>query len=300
MLVIKNLSKTYANGKIEALKNVNLSIEEGEFTALLGQNGAGKSTLINILAGNVKKSSGTVQIGRYDLDSDELATKRIIGVVPQEIALDTFFTVKEILEIQSGYFGIKNNNQYIDELLEILSLQDKKRSSIRGLSGGMRRRLLIAKALVHQPKILILDEPTAGVDVDLRNSMHEFLEKLHQLGITIILTTHYLEEAEKLCKRVIIIDKGRIIKDEPKEELLENYSTNISLEIDFDKELGKDDIRFLNKYNPRVVKTRVYLDILKKDLTKLFRDMTEIELEFNNINVKKQSLQDVYLSLVKE
>ena len=174
MLSIKDVSMTYQKGKKEALKNVSLNIQEGEFTALLGQNGAGKSTLINILAGNVKKTSGTVNIGGYDIDKKELETKKIIGIVPQDTGYDFVFTVDEALKKQSGYFGIKNNKEYIDELLDALYLTEKRSARIRDLSGGMRRRFLIAKALVHKPKILILDEPTAGVDIEMRHTLYDF------------------------------------------------------------------------------------------------------------------------------
>lgn len=290
----------YQKGKKEALKNINLEIAEGEFTALLGQNGAGKSTLINILAGNVKKTQGSVSIGGYDLDKKELETKKIIGIVPQDTGYDFVFTVDEALKKQSGYFGIKNNKAYIDEVLEALYLTEKRSARIRDLSGGMRRRFLIAKALVHKPKILILDEPTAGVDIEMRHTLYDFLVKLHQSGTTIILTTHYIEEAEKLCKRIVIIDGGKIIADEPKEELMDAFSRESIIEVHFDQALNLADFDFLSDYHPRIEdKTRLQLKASKKDLSKVFRQLSEKNLEFTNLVVERPKLEDIYLNIIK-
>ena len=292
MLSIKDVSMTYQKGKKEALKNVSLNIQEGEFTALLGQNGAGKSTLINILAGNVKKTSGTVNIGGYDIDKKELETKKIIGIVPQDTGYDFVFTVDEALKKQSGYFGIKNNKEYIDELLDALYLTEKRSARIRDLSGGMRRRFLIAKALVHKPKILILDEPTAGVDIEMRHTLYDFLVKLHKSGTTIILTTHYIEEAEKLCKRIVIIDGGKIIADEPKEELMDAFSRESVIEVHFDEALNLADFDFLSEYHPHIEdKTRLQLKASKKDLSKVFRQLSEKNMEFTNLVVERPKLE---------
>lgn len=300
MLSIKDVSMTYQKGKKEALKNVSLNIQEGEFTALLGQNGAGKSTLINILAGNVKKTSGTVNIGGYDIDKKELETKKIIGIVPQDTGYDFVFTVDEALKKQSGYFGIKNNKEYIDELLDALYLTEKRSARIRDLSGGMRRRFLIAKALVHKPKILILDEPTAGVDIEMRHTLYDFLVKLHKSGTTIILTTHYIEEAEKLCKRIVIIDGGKIIADEPKEELMDAFSRESIIEVHFDQELNLADFDFLSDYHPHIEdKTRLQLKASKKDLSKVFRQLSEKNMEFTNLVVERPKLEDIYLNIIK-
>lgn len=300
MLKINDVSMTYQKGKKEALKNVSLNIEEGEFTALLGQNGAGKSTLINILAGNVKKTSGTVNIGGYDIDKKELETKKIIGIVPQDTGYDFVFTVDEALKKQSGYFGIKNNKEYIDELLDALYLTEKRSARIRDLSGGMRRRFLIAKALVHKPKILILDEPTAGVDIEMRHTLYDFLVKLHKSGTTIILTTHYIEEAEKLCKRIVIIDGGKIIADEPKEELMDAFSRESVIEVHFDEELNLADFDFLSEYHPHIAdKTRLQLKATKKDLSKVFRQLSEKNMEFSNLVVERPKLEDIYLNIIK-
>lgn len=299
MLSISNVSKTYQRGNKEALKNINLDIMEGEFTALLGQNGAGKSTLINVLAGNVKKTKGTVKIGGYNIDKNELDTKKIIGIVPQDTGYDFIFTVDEALKKQSGYFGIKNNKEYIDELLEALYLTEKRNARLRDLSGGMRRRFLIAKALVHKPKILILDEPTAGVDIEMRHTLYDFLIKLHQSGTTIILTTHYIEEAEKLCKRIVIIDGGKIIADEPKEELMETFSREIVVEIHFDSELKLADFEFLKEYHPQIEeKTNLKLKVLRKDLSKVFQKLSLKNMEFTDLIVEKPKLEDIYLNII--
>lgn len=300
MLSIKDVSMTYQKGRKEALKNINLEISEGEFTALLGQNGAGKSTLINILAGNVKKTRGAVSIGGYDIDKKELETKKIIGIVPQDTGYDFVFTVDEALKKQSGYFGIKDNKEYIDEILDALYLTEKRSARIRDLSGGMRRRFLIAKALVHKPKILILDEPTAGVDIEMRHTLYDFLVKLHQAGTTIILTTHYIEEAEKLCKRIVIIDGGKIIADEPKEELMDAFSRESIIEVHFDQELNLADFDFLSDYHPHIEdKTRLQLKASKKDLSKVFRQLSEKNMEFTNLVVERPKLEDIYLNIIK-
>ncbi len=300
MLKIENVSKTYKNQEEPALKDISFNIEQGEFIALLGQNGAGKSTLINILAGNVKKDSGRIIIGGYDIDADELKTKKIFGIVPQEINFDFIFSVNEVLQNQSGYFGIKNNEEYINELLKNLSLIDKKHAHSRALSGGMRRRLLIAKALVHKPKLLILDEPTAGVDIELRYSLYAFLKKLHTEGTTIILTTHYLEEAEKLCDRVIVLHQGKMIVDESKHILLKNTGNAVYVEFYFDDELNGRDLSFLADYSPKIIdKTKVQLSVLKNDIGIIFLKMAENNMKYADCKMEPKRLEDVFLQLVR-
>jgi ABC-2 type transport system ATP-binding protein len=299
MLYISHLTKIYLPGKKEALINVTLDIEEGGFTALLGQNGAGKTTLINILAGNVLKTEGMVTIGGYNLDTHALETKRIIGIVPQETGYDPTFPVYETLKKQSGYFGIRNNEATIDELLEALYLNDKRNSYIRELSGGMKKRFLIAKALVHRPKILVLDEPTAGVDIEMRHTLYDFLFKLHQAGTTIILTTHYIEEAEKLCDRIVIIDSGKIVADEPKTRLIESYSREVMVEFQFDFELDSADMAFLNAYHPRIEeKTKIQLRVLKKDLSKVLQMISLRNMDFIDLSIEKPKLEDIYLRFI--
>ena len=213
-LKIRNLSKTYINNKnkkIRALKNISFKVKKGAMLALLGPNGAGKSTLINILAGIVNKSSGKAVINGFDIDKDVRSAKQSIGVVPQELVIDPYFTPKETLDFQAGYYGVKKSDRITNELLNRLKLEDKSQAYVRYLSGGMKRRLMIAKAMVHSPQVLILDEPTAGVDVSLRQLLWENIRQLNKQGITILITTHYLEEAESICDEVAIINKGEIV-----------------------------------------------------------------------------------------
>jgi len=217
-ICVKGLSKRYDD--LQALKEINFEIRQGEFFGLLGPNGAGKSTLINIIAGLIKPTSGAVSILGADVQENYRQARRNLGIVPQEVVIDSFFTVRECLRFQSGYFGIANNDAWINELLEQLGLADKADTNMRKLSGGMKRRVLIAQALVHKPPVLVLDEPTAGVDVELRESMWRFIRRLHSDGHTVVLTTHYLEEAEELCDRIAIINKGEMIALESKQDLL--------------------------------------------------------------------------------
>lgn len=221
---IHALKKTYRDRKSGeekiALHGVDLTIPRGSFFGLLGPNGAGKSTLINIMAGTVLKTSGTVKICGHDLDADVRAAKLAIGIVPQELVLDTFFTVRQALEITAGYYGIPKHQRRTDEIIDAMGLRDKADQPSRRLSGGMRRRLLIGKALVHTPPVLILDEPTAGVDVELRRHLWSYVKQLNAAGTTILLTTHYLEEAEELCDEIAIIHKGNIIARDSKAALM--------------------------------------------------------------------------------
>jgi len=215
---IRGVSKRF--GHLQALNKVSFDIKQGEFFGLLGPNGAGKSTLISALAGLLRADSGSLSILGADVTKDFRQARKNLGVVPQELVMDPFFNVRETLQFQSGYFGIRNNEAWIDELLEQLNLADKADANMRKLSGGMKRRVLIAQALVHRPPVLVLDEPTAGVDVELRQTLWRFVRRLHQDGHTIVLTTHYLEEAEELCDRIAIINKGEVIALEAKDDLL--------------------------------------------------------------------------------
>ena len=217
---IKQLHKHFSN--LHALKGVSLDIAQGEFFALLGPNGAGKTTLISILAGLARADSGVVEVMGHNVVDDYRAARRLLGVVPQELAYDPFFTVRENLRIQSGYFGLRRNDDWIDQIIHNLGLTDKANSNMRALSGGMKRRVLVAQALVHKPPVIILDEPTAGVDVTLRTSLWEFIRQLNMSGHTIILTTHYLEEAEALCNRIAILDQGRIVALDTTANLLQS------------------------------------------------------------------------------
>ena len=208
----ENVSKVYqgARGTVRALDGVSFDIEQGEFFGLLGPNGAGKTTLISVLAGLARASGGSVKVLGHDVVSDYTAARKSLGIVPQELVFDPFFTVRESLRIQSGYFGVKNNDAWIDELLHNLGLSDKAGSNMRQLSGGMKRRVLVAQALVHRPPVIVLDEPTAGVDVELRQTLWQFVARLNREGHTVLLTTHYLEEAEALCGRIAMLQQGRL------------------------------------------------------------------------------------------
>ena len=216
----KSLFQKSQSAGFQALDDVSLSIDHGEFFALLGPNGAGKTTLISVLAGLSRATSGRASVCGYDVVNDYQQARRSLGVVPQELVYDPFFTVRETLRIQSGYFGFRNNDDWIDEILANLGLTEKADANMRALSGGMKRRVLVAQALVHRPPVIVLDEPTAGVDVDLRRSLWEFISRLNRAGHTILLTTHYLEEAETLCNRIAMLKRGSIVALDTTENLL--------------------------------------------------------------------------------
>jgi ABC-2 type transport system ATP-binding protein len=219
---IQKITKKY--GKEEVLKDVTLQISKGQFFGLLGPNGAGKSTLINTIAGLVRPTSGSISIMGQDVIKNYREARRALGLVPQELLDEPFFDIENLLKLQSGYFSIKNNDEWINELLEVMELKKQAKKKMSMLSGGMKRRVLIAMALVHKPSVIILDEPTAGVDINLRRNLWKFIKQLHKLGHTIILTTHYLEEAETLCDYIAIIDCGKIITQQSKTELLKNHN----------------------------------------------------------------------------
>jgi ABC-2 type transport system ATP-binding protein len=219
---IAGLSRRY--GRVQALEDVDLSVGPGEFFGLLGPNGAGKTTLISILAGLVRADRGSVRVMGHDVMTDYRAARRALGVVPQELVFDPFFTVRETLRIQSGYFGLRRNDDWIDEILHHLDLVSKADANMRSLSGGMKRRVLVGQALVHRPPVIVLDEPTAGVDVELRQSLWAFIRKLNGDGHTVILTTHYLEEAEALCGRIAMLKAGRVVALDTKQALLSRYA----------------------------------------------------------------------------
>ena len=228
-LEASDLRKTYGGGGAspakEALKGVELKVRRGSIFGLLGPNGAGKSTFINIFAGLVKKTSGTAKTWGFDIERDSRNARAAIGVVPQEINMDVFFTPYETLELMAGFYGVPKSERNTDELLEAVGLSDKRNAYVRQLSGGMKRRLLVAKAMVHRPPVLVLDEPTAGVDIELRRQLWDYVRELHAAGTTIVLTTHYLEEAQELCDEIAIVDQGQVIACEPKEQLLKRMDS---------------------------------------------------------------------------
>ena len=239
VLSVKKLNKIYPKN-IHALKDLNLEVKEGEILGLLGPNGAGKSTFINILAGVTDKTSGEVIVWGFDLDKNPRQVRVSLGIVPQEISVDPFFTPKKLLDLQAGLFGVKKKDRITDTVLDLVALKDKSNSYTRNLSGGMKRRLLIAKALVHKPPIIILDEPTAGVDVELRRNLWENIRSLRKLGVTIILTTHYLLEAEELCDRIGIIHKGSLIALDTTENMLNKIQTK-TIKFEINKRIVLDD-----------------------------------------------------------
>ena len=223
-VLVEQLSKSY--GSLQALKDVSLDIKEGEFFGLLGPNGAGKTTLISILAGLCRPDSGRAFIMGTNVQTNFIEARRLLGVVPQELVFDPFFTVRETLRFQSGYFGIRNNDDWIDEIMTHLDLTSKANSNMRSPSGGMKRRVLVAQALVHRPPVIVLDEPTAGVDVELRQSLWKFISRLNQDGHTILLTTHYLEEAECLCGRIAMLKSGQVVALDTTQNLLARYGSH--------------------------------------------------------------------------
>ena len=220
-LSIKDVRKSY--GKVQALDGISFDIQQGEFFGLLGPNGAGKTTLISTMAGLSRPDSGKIEVMGHDVEKDFRIARRQLGVVPQELVFDPFFTVRETLRFQSGYFGLRNNDDWIDEIMANLDLTSKAQSNMRSLSGGMTRRVLVAQALVHRPPVIVLDEPTAGVDVELRQSLWQFISRLNQAGHTIVLTTHYLEEAESLCARIAMLKGGRLVALDTTENLLAKH-----------------------------------------------------------------------------
>lgn len=298
-LVIKNLTKTYKNG-VQALKGVSFSVEKGDFFALLGPNGAGKSTTIGIISSLVNKSSGEIQILGKDLDAERSEAKRRVGVVPQEFNFNQFEKVFDILIAQAGYYGIPAAlaAERAEFYLRRLGLWEKRHSSARMLSGGMKRRLMIARALVHEPELLILDEPTAGVDIELRRSMWEFLQEINQRGITIILTTHYLEEAETLCRRIAIIDQGNIVENTDMKSLLETLHVETFV-LDIESPLQKAP--FIEGIEVRLKDGRTLeVDVPKTaPLNDVFTALAEHNISVMSMRNKANRLEELFMRLVK-
>jgi ABC-2 type transport system ATP-binding protein len=303
IISIKDLSKIYNSG-FEALKNVNLEIKKGEIIALLGPNGAGKTTLISTICGIVSPSSGTVTVDGFDIISDFRKTRAMIGLVPQELTLGAFDTVWSTVRFSRGLFGSKRDDAYLEQLLKDLSLYDKKDSEIRALSGGMKRRVLIAKALSHNPEILFLDEPTAGVDVELRKDMWKIVNKLRSQGVTIILTTHYIEEAEEIADRVGVINNGELLLVEQKEHLMESLGKK-QLVMDL-KESVKKIPPSLDKYNIELTDDGMqisYTYVVKDEESEISDVLNEISnsgLLLKDLKIVQSSLEDIFVDLVKE
>ena len=299
---IENLNKVYSNG-FKALNNLNLKIKKGEIFGLLGPNGAGKSTLINIICGIVNPTSGKILVNNFDIKKDYRKTRSMIGIVPQELTVEAFETVINNVSYSRGLYGKKSDPKYIQTLLKTLSLWDKKDNRLRELSGGMKRRLLIAKALSHKPEILFLDEPSASVDVNLRKEMWKIIQELKNNGVTIILTTHYIEEAEEIADRIAIINNGEIIKVDDKSELIKKMGQKkLIIELnnnlnELPKKLDKFNL-ILDKQNKKI--TYIY-DTKNENLeiTSLLQILRENEIKFKDINTEQSSLENIFIDLLK-
>src|SRR5580765_4566138 len=302
VLSVTNLSKTYASG-FKALKNINLDIEPGEIFALLGPNGAGKTTLISIVCGIVNASEGKVAVAGHDIVADYRAARSLIGLVPQELHTEMFETVFATVSFSRGLFGKPANPAYVEKVLKDLSLWDKKDSRIRTLSGGMKRRLLIAKALSHEPKVLFLDEPTAGVDVELRKTMWQTVRALRASGVTIILTTHYIDEAEEMADRIGVINRGELILVEQKAELMrklgkKQLTLHLQAPIDaipaslaaYQLERNGDGSELVYTYDTQASRTGI---------TALLQSLSDAGIRFKDLQTKQSSLEDIFVNLVK-
>ena len=302
-IVINNLSKVYDNG-FNALKNINLNIKKGEIFAMLGPNGAGKTTLISIICGIVKPSSGKVTVEDFDIIEDYRETRSRIGLVPQELTLEQFETVFNNVSYSRGLYGKKPYPKHIEKVLKQLSLWDKKDLILRKLSGGMKRRVLIAKALSHEPKILFLDEPTAGVDVELRQEMWKVVKSLREIGVTIILTTHYIEEAEAIADRVGVINQGEIIIVEQKKELIKKMGRKV-LSVELQEEI-QDIPDSLKKYNLIIGNNKmslVYtynLEEKQTGITNLLQDIKDSGLKLRDLKTEQSNLEKIFVTLVRE
>jgi len=299
----KHLNKTYNNKKLKpvnALIDFNIEIPKNSIYGLLGPNGAGKSTFINILGGLVKKDSGVVTICGINADEKPKETRMKIGIVPQELNMDPFFTPFELLELQAGLYGVRKKDRKTHEILKKVSLIDQKNSYARTLSGGMRRRLLVAKSLVHNPDVIILDEPTAGVDIELRQSLWNYVRELNTNGATICLTTHYLEEAENLCDYITIINDGKILKSDTKNNLLNLIEKKtVSFILDTNKVKIPDSLK---KFNPVIEKHKLLLNYNKNTtkLKQIINILNDNQISFNEINTYESNLKDVFLNLIEK
>lgn len=278
-----------------ALDQVSLDIEEGEFFGLLGPNGAGKTTMISILAGLARASQGKVSVLGHDVQADYAQARRKLGVVPQELVFDPFFNVREALRIQSGYFGVKNNDAWIDELLDSLGLTDKASANMRQLSGGMKRRVLVAQALVHKPPVIVLDEPTAGVDVELRQTLWQFIAKLNKQGHTVLLTTHYLEEAEALCNRIAMLKSGKVVALATTSELLKAASSNV-LRFKIDAELPRE-LAERARITGRIVQFPAH-DAL--EIERYLAAVREAGLVAQDVEIRAADLEDVFIDVMRD
>jgi ABC-2 type transport system ATP-binding protein len=291
----QSVSKSFSNarGTFTALDGVSFDIQAGEFFGLLGPNGAGKTTLISILAGLMQASSGRIQVHGLDVQTQSAKVRKILGVVPQELVFDPFFTVREALRFQSGYFGITDNGAWLDELLECLGLADKANHNMRQLSGGMKRRVLVAQALVHKPPVIVLDEPTAGVDVELRQTLWQFIARLNREGHTVLLTTHYLEEAEALCSRIAMLKQGKVVALDNTSTLLKNASSNV-LRFKLDEQLPPE-LAAQARITGRIVQFPAH------DAAQIEHYLAAVRsagLQAQDVEIRKADLEDVFLDVM--
>ena len=304
-LSVENLSKVYLQDKkktsnINALNNITLEVKQGEIFGLLGPNGAGKTTFLSILAGTVIKTNGKVNVWGFDLDKNPRQVRASIGIVPQEVNLDAFFSPEKLLDLQAGLYGVKNDQKITETILKLVSLDNHAQSYSRNLSGGMKRRLLIAKAMVHQPPILVLDEPTAGVDVELRKNLWENVKELNNIGVTIILTTHYLFEAQEMCDRIAIINKGNLVALDTTKKLLDRIKTKkIIFKLEkFDTKLLLDlpNIKFSIESNNTIIVNYEKKSINFEQLTNYLK---EKNLKILDVSIDEGNLEDVFIQLTK-
>ncbi len=300
IISVKKLAKLYRGDSKYALDHIDLSIKEGSIFGLLGPNGAGKSTFINILAGLVNKNSGQVVVCGFDLDSDPKTVRGNLGVVPQEIIIDPFFTPMEIMNIQAGMYAVEKKRINNLEILDLLGLKNKANAYARSLSGGMKRRLMVAKAMVHNPPILILDEPTAGVDVELRSKLWQSIKDLNKKGTTIILTTHYLKEAELLCDEIAVINNGKVIANESKIDILKIIDEK-QIKIDFLKKIQK----IPRKVRPFCIEKKSHSITLKfnkkhTNTADLIKEFVNNKLELKDITTKESDLEDIFIKLLEK
>jgi len=292
---IREVNKSF--GAVQALRNVSLEIAQGEFFALLGPNGAGKTTLINILAGLSRADHGKLAVMGFDVASQYREARRALGVVPQELVFDPFFTVRETLTIQSGYYGVKNNRGWIDEVIHHLDLADKADTNMRALSGGMKRRVLVAQALMHKPPVIVLDEPTAGVDVELRQALWQFIRKLNADGHTIVLTTHYLEEAEALCGRIAMLKQGKIVALDTTKNLLESFSAR-RVKLRLSPDYLPDDLEsmLLQRSESRYTLALSDFSVLEKVMSRL----REAGIAVQEIELLQPDLEEVFMKIMSK
>ena len=300
---VKNLKKTYLKkgaNLVEALKNLNLEVKEGEIFGLLGPNGAGKSTFINILGGSVIKTEGKVNVWGFDLDKNPRQVRASIGIVPQEVNVDPFFSPKDLLELQAGLYGVKKKDRITDTILKLVSLEKQANSYSRSLSGGMKRRLMVAKAMVHQPPIVILDEPTAGVDVELRKKLWDNVKSLNEKGVTIILTTHYLEEAEKMCDRIGILSQGQLVALDTTKNLLDKIQTKIvNFITDKKANIDGNQLESLKVISNENGKLSISYEKSKINIDQIIKYLSTQNIKIFDISTDDGDLEDVFLRLTK-